>query len=187
MTEISMEVDGLDGTVAKMEQTAGDLTGDPMKTAMRKATLIVTRDARKNAPVDRGPLRASITPEVVVRHKTVEGIVGTNKVYGPAQELGTRPFTPPWTPIFEWAMRKMKGDRRAAGALTVGVRAAIAARGIKAKRFLQNAVETNAEKIMSLQAGWRRIGKLPGITSYICHFKTNWRGAQFIKIDAYVN
>lgn len=150
MTSISMETRGLDETRAKMEQTASDLTGDPMKGAMAKSTLLVTRDARKNAPVDRGPLRASITPEVVVRHQVVEGIVGSNKVYAPAQELGTRPFTPPWTPIFEWALRKLGGDRRAAGALTVGVRAAIAARGIKAKRFLQNAVETNAEKIMNL-------------------------------------
>jgi HK97 gp10 family phage protein len=146
----SAEVNGLEEARAKMEQTAGDLTGDPMKTAMRKATLLVMRDARKDAPVDRGPLRASITPEVAVRDKTVEGIVGSNKVYAPFQELGTPPFTPPWTPIFEWAMRKLKGDRRAAGALTVGVRAAIRARGIKAKRFLQGAVEKNAEKIMNL-------------------------------------
>jgi len=145
-----MEVRGLDATRAKMGQVATDLTGDPMQTAMHKATLIVQRDAMKNAPVDRGPLRASITPQVAVRHNTVEGIVGSNKVYGPAQELGTRPFTPPWTPIFEWALRKLKGDRKAAGGLTVAVRAAIRARGIKAKRFLQRAVEDNAEKIMNL-------------------------------------
>jgi hypothetical protein len=147
---LSAEISGFEEVEEKLDQTANDLTGDPMVIGMRKATLIVTRDARKNAPVDRGPLRASITPQVITEAKRVQGIVGSNKIYAPFQELGTKPFTPPWTPIFEWAKRKLKGDAKAAAALTVAVRATIAARGIKAKRFLQDALDDNAQKIYDL-------------------------------------
>ncbi len=114
---------------------------------MGRATLVVTRSARKNAPIDRGPLRASIVPQVVTRDRTVQGVVGSNLVYAPFQELGTRPFTPPWKPLFEWALRKVRGDRKAAGALAAGARMAIRARGIRAKRFLQRALEGNARRI----------------------------------------
>jgi len=121
-----------------------------MAAAMGKATLIVTGAARKAAPVDRGPLRASIVPSVVTRDNVVRGIVGSNLVYAPYQELGTRPFTPPWKPLFEWAMRVTKGNRKAAGALAAGARMAIRARGIRAKRFLQNALTDNARRIYQI-------------------------------------
>jgi hypothetical protein len=40
-----------------------DLHGEPMLQGMRNATLLVTRDAKRFAPVDTGRLRASITPD----------------------------------------------------------------------------------------------------------------------------
>lgn len=118
-----------------------------MGSAMARATLVVTRSARKGAPVDRGPLRASIVPEVVFRDKLVRGIVGSNRVYAPYQELGTRPFWPPWKPLYEWARRKLKGDVKGARALAAGARLAISRRGIRAKKFLQNALVENAQRI----------------------------------------
>jgi len=147
MTEIDGKIRGLDPFNAKVEQVQRDVSGSPMAAAMGQATLIVTRAARKNAPVDRGPLRASIVPEVVTRDKVVTGIVGSNREYAPYMELGTRPFWPPWRPLYEWAVRKMRGDRKAAGALAAGARLAIAARGIKAKRYLQRAIEDNSARI----------------------------------------
>lgn len=147
MTELDAKVTGYDEFKKKVEQLERDMTGSPMRQAMGKAALVVTRSARKDAPVDRGPLRASIVPEVVVRDKIVTGIVGSNREYAPFMELGTRPFWPPWKPLYEWALRKVKGDRKAAGALAAGARMAIAARGIKAKRFLQRAIEDNSARI----------------------------------------
>lgn len=132
---------------AKMEQVAKDMQGSPFRGGMARATLLVQRDAKRNAPVDRGPLRASITPEVVTTATVVEGIVGSNVKYAPHQELGTRPFWPPWRPIYEWALRKVKGAKQAAGALAHRARISIATRGIQAKRFLQRALEDNAEKV----------------------------------------
>ena len=153
---IEMDVKGMKEVQAKMTQVVGDMRGNLMYGAMSKATLLVQRDARKNAPVDRGPLRASITPEVVVRSNVIQGIEGSNVKYAPYQELGTRPFTPPWTPIFRWAQRKVGGGKQAAGALASAVRASIRIRGIKAKRYLQRALEDNADRI------YRILGKTVG-------------------------
>lgn len=150
MTEIDVKISGLDEFYEKLDQISEDITGRPMGAAMAKATLVVTRAARISAPVDRGPLRASIVPQVVVRDPVVRGVVGSNVAYAPYQELGTRRFNPPWKPIFEWAMRKTKGDRKAAGALAFVARRSIRARGIKPKRFLQNAVIENARRIYKI-------------------------------------
>lgn len=149
MVDISADVEGLDETAEKLVQVSRDLTGGPMVSGMRKATLLVSGQAKKLAPVDRGPLRASITPEVAVRDKVVQGIIGSNKIYAPYQELGTRPFWPPWQPIFDWARRKV-GSLKAAGALTVAVRRTIARRGIRAKRFLQRALEEKADQVFRI-------------------------------------
>jgi len=150
MTEIETRIDGLDEFNKKVEQIQRDISGSPMRAAMAQATLLVARTARMEAPVDRGPLRASITPDVVVRDRVVQGVVGSNLEYAPYQELGTRPFWPPWKPLYEWALRVVRGDKEAAGALAAGARMAIAARGIRAKRFLQRARETNARRIYQI-------------------------------------
>lgn len=148
--DIDAKFSGLKEFYAKLDQITRDISGQPMGSAMGKATLLVARSARKAAPVDRGPLRASIVPQVVIRDKVVRGVVGSNREYAPFQELGTRPFWPPWKPLFEWAMRKTKGDRKAAGALAAAARMSIAARGIKAKKFLQNALVDNARRIYKI-------------------------------------
>lgn len=150
---IEADIGGLPQLEAKMEQVSRDMTGDPMKAAMGKATLVVLRPARQNAPVDRGILRASITPEVVVRDKVVTGIVGSNKTWALFQELGTRPFWPPWQPLYEWALRKTKGNRARAGALATGARIAISRRGIKAKRYLERALNDSADRIFQILGG----------------------------------
>ena len=76
------------------------LGGQPMVDAMRKATLVVTADARRRVPVVTGRLRASIVPEVEVHGHSVEGIVGSKVAYAPHVEArlvarairkGTRP------------------------------------------------------------------------------------------------
>ena len=50
--------------------------------AMKEAVLIVEADAKRNAPVDTGRLRASITNEVrKITRDVIEGRVGTNVEY----------------------------------------------------------------------------------------------------------
>jgi len=117
MTDVSVEVEGLEEAQAKAEQVARDLRGPPFLQGMRDATLIVTRDAKVNAPVDTGRLRASITPEVRPHGPTVQGVVGSNVTYAPYQELG-------WT--------TPSGTK------------------VPGRRYLQRALEDNAEKIFKL-------------------------------------
>jgi hypothetical protein len=88
MTVNRVEIQGLEEVQAKMEQVVSDIRGSPFLQGMRDATLLVTRAAKINAPVDTGRLRASITPEVRPHGPTVQGVVGSNVTYAPYQELG---------------------------------------------------------------------------------------------------
>ena len=87
---IDIEVKGLRELQRKTDQMVSDLHGTPILNAMRDSTLLVTRKARINAPVDTGRLRASILPEVRAAQNEVLGVVGSNVIYAPYQELGTR-------------------------------------------------------------------------------------------------
>lgn len=90
--DIKAEIKGLKEAQRKAEQVLRDMHGQPMVTAMRRATLIVQRDAMKNAPVDTGRLKSSITPDIQTRGIEVIGVVGSNVEYAPFQEFG---FWPP--------------------------------------------------------------------------------------------
>jgi len=151
MSEVKITTKGLREVQRKMEIVAKDLRGDegsPLVAAVAKSTLAVERVAKKKAPRDRGRLRASITPEIrTLAPKTIQGVVGSNLKYAPYQELGTRPFWAKWGPLFRWAMRKEKGNVQAAGLLAGKARKAIRIAGVKAKRFLQGALEDRREQI----------------------------------------
>ena len=151
MSDVKITKKGLRETQRKMDQVVKDLRGEgqsPLVDGVARSTLAVERVAKKKAPRDRGRLRASITPEVrSLAPKTIRGVVGSNLKYAPYQELGTKPFWPPWAPLFEWARRKTRGNLQAAGALATAARKAIARRGIKAIRYLQGALEDREEQI----------------------------------------
>lgn len=90
--DIRVEIKGIKEAQQKAEQMLRDMHGQPMVEAMRRATLIVQRDAKRFAPVDTGRLRASITPDIQMRGIEVLGIVGSNVEYAPFQELGFGTF-----------------------------------------------------------------------------------------------
>jgi len=142
---------GLRETQKKMEQVVRDLQGSgdsPIIEAVAKATLAVERKAKQLAPRDRGRLRASITPEVrTLAPKTVQGVVGSNLKYAPYQEVGTRPFEAAKGALWKWALRKTKRNIAAAGLLYGTARKAIRIAGIKAKRYLQGAIEDRTDQI----------------------------------------
>lgn len=86
----SADVEGLRELQRELIRIARALAGGPVVQAVKKATLIVLRQARINAPVDTGRLRASIVPVITVVGREVMGVVGSNVVYAPFQEFGTR-------------------------------------------------------------------------------------------------
>ena len=90
MTVIDVEVKGLIELQRKTERMVADIHGAPILNAMRDSTLLVQRGARINAPVDTGRLRASITPEIRQSGNDILGVVGSNVLYAPYQEFGTR-------------------------------------------------------------------------------------------------
>lgn len=142
MSELRLELKGLREEQARMTQIVADLHGEPMLQGMRNATLLVTRDAKINAPVDTGRLRASITPEVRVSGPTtVQGIVGSNVMYAPFVELGTKPHFPPVGALAVWARRH--------GTTAFLVARAISRRGTKAVKYLERAITENRERIVS--------------------------------------
>lgn len=147
---IDIAVKGLIETQRNLEQAAADLHGEPMLKAMREATLLVERDAKRLAPVDRGGLRQSISSEVRVESvnghaDSVTGVVGSNKTYAAAVELGSKPHFPPISAIEAWA------ERRGLNAFLVA--RAISRRGTLPRRFLQGAFEKNKPLIL------RKIGE----------------------------
>ena len=78
---------------------------DKLGKGMAKACLIVERQAKENVSksgsshpqVVTGRLRSSITSQVITEKDVIYGAVGTNVVYGPFLEFGTRNMPPyPW-------------------------------------------------------------------------------------------
>ena len=62
--------------------------GENLEAAMEEISLRIMADARRNAPVDTGRLRASIEQAVErVTEHTIRAIVGSNVEYAPYQEV----------------------------------------------------------------------------------------------------
>ena len=131
--QISIDVKGMKELQRKNEQMVRDLRGEPMLNAMRKCTLMVQRDAKINAPVKTGRLRASITPEVRVEGKAdVIGVVGSNVDYALVQEIGSGKYAE--APFF----------------VVVNEAGISADRDIQGKHYLGKAYETNAVRIQEI-------------------------------------
>lgn len=142
---VDISVRGLVETQRALTKIAENLHGRPMLDGMRSATLLVERDAKRNAPVDVGDLRRSITSEVRVEGlggQTVKGVVGSNKVHAAAMEVGTRPHWPPPGVLDAWARRH--------GVNPYLVARAISRRGTRPRRYLQRAFEDNKPRIVRI-------------------------------------
>lgn len=147
--ELRLEIKGMKETQKKMEQVVRDMHGEPFLDGMRKATLLVQRDAKILSPVDSGRLRSSIVPEVRTEGKQVMGVVGSNVVYAPYMEVGTGIFAgnsryfPPPAALELWASRH--GTTGYAVALAI-----FKAGGLKPREFLRKALLQNHDRIVDL-------------------------------------
>lgn len=142
---LSADIKGLVELQAKYAQVITDLHGEPMLGGMRKAALLVATDAKKLAPVDTGRLRSSLTPEIRAQGQDVIGVVGSNVLYAPYMETGTKPHFPPPAALEVWARRHHTN--------AYAVARAIARRGTKPRRYLQTAFEQNQDAIQRLIGG----------------------------------
>lgn len=142
MIDLSAQIQGWVEAQAKMDQVVRDIRGEEMQQSYRAAALLVSNDAKRLAPVDRGGLRASITPDVRQDGNVTMGIVGSNLVNAPYMETGTRPFWPPLAALQVWARRH--------GTSAYVVARAIARRGIQGRRYLQRAFDNNKSEVMRI-------------------------------------
>lgn len=88
---VDIDKNDLGEVEATLELEAKETTSQAER-IIAKHALLITRDAKRNAPVDTGRLRASIIPEIDDLEATVEAggseIVGTNVDYAAVQEFG---------------------------------------------------------------------------------------------------
>ena len=146
MADVDMDIRGLVELRRKTKQVAEDVHGAPIVRAVRESALLVERDAKIAAPVDRGRLRNSITSEIRASKHLAIGVVGSNVRYAPYMEFGTGTFVgkaphyPPMAAIRTWASRK--------GLNAFLVARAIGAKGgLEPRLFLTGAFEKNEARI----------------------------------------
>ncbi|MEG2740558.1 HK97 gp10 family phage protein [Clostridium sp.] len=106
-----------------------------------KACLLVEREAKKNCPIDQGPLRAAMTHDVNIVFDEVIGRIGNTMEYAPYAHQGTGIYAKdgngrktPWK-------YKAEGGKYAGWHITVGQ---------KPQPFLENAKISNMAKIQML-------------------------------------
>lgn len=136
-----------------MESVIGGLKGRPLLDGFREATMLVVTGAKRNAPVDTGRLRSSITGEVRFKNgllgKDVEGVAGTNVDYAPYMEFGTGTFVgraphyPPPGAIALWSRRH--GLNPYVVALSIYRKG-----GLQGRHFLQKAFDDNKTRIVDI-------------------------------------
>lgn len=134
------EFHGLNEAIDNLNRIDHELTH--MTGAMQQSTLVVTRSAKQNAPVDTGVTRASITPSVESRGNETVGVVGSNLMSALVMEVGARPHWPPLAALEVWARRH--------GTTAFLVARAIARRGIKPRRYLRKALDDNTARIIGI-------------------------------------
>lgn len=134
-----LELDGLIKAQEYLDEVAIELHGAPMVSAMRQASMLVSNEAKRLVPVDTGYLRASITPEVRTEQNELIGAIGSNVLYAPYVETGTRPHWPPKGALAVWARRH--------GWKEGSIRYIIGTRGTQAHPYLVPAIQGNAATI----------------------------------------
>jgi len=115
----------------------------PIDGFLRKAGFTVEGRAKKRAPVDTGRYRSSIKTEV----QELRSIIGSNLVYAPFIEFGTRPHWPPLSALQPWA-RRHGFPRGRTGAFLVA--RAIARRGTKAQKVMTTSLKDSLGDIERL-------------------------------------
>ena len=106
-----------------------------------KACLLVEREAKKNCPIDQGPLRAAMTHDVNIVFGEVIGRIGNTMEYAPYVHQGTGIYAK------DGNGRKTPWKYKAEGGKYAGWHTT---KGQKPQPFLENAKISNMAKIQML-------------------------------------
>lgn len=117
--------------------------------AMRDTAIVIQSLAKRNAPVWRGLLRASIVQTVTVEGDRIVGTVGSALPYAKVLEFGR---TQGWRPNIDqlklWARRRLK-DEHAGYGVAEGIRK----RGFRAQPYLTPALEEAGPRTQLIFSG----------------------------------
>ncbi len=120
-------------------------------TGVRRAVVLAAgrgvEVVRDNEPVDLANMRKATEVWPGERPSEVARIV-VDAPYAAAQEVGTRPFTPPIAPLVAWASRHGAADNDEAWAMAYGIQKAIATRGIRATWFASKSMPVLVDLIV---------------------------------------
>lgn len=108
----SARLEGAERLRAKFRRMQ-DGTRDETRRETKRALVNIEAGAKRRAPVDRGPLRNSLTHETDT--DGLGGQAGTNSEYARPVEFGSRPHMPPVQPLIDWARRQGFADPESAG------------------------------------------------------------------------
>lgn len=87
---VSVEIQGLSAAIVKFVAARAALSGDGLREAVAMGGLIIERDAKINAPVATGLLRASIDEVVEGGGTFAQATIEPHTEYAGYQEVGTK-------------------------------------------------------------------------------------------------
>lgn len=128
-----------------------------LKEATRNGLLKSIPDLVEKSPVDTGLYASSW--QFTETEKTM--ILGNSAPHAAVIEYGARPFTPPITPLLQWAKRVLGDPSQPPDyspevrSLAYGVRDKIRREGMKPRRVLQNAFP---DIIQNIKEEWEKLG-----------------------------
>lgn len=130
---------GLSDVLLSLAGSEKKLEPAGLEKPMEKAIKLVTTELQTRVPVDTGNLKNSFESEVVKRGREVQGISGTPVTYAPVVNDGAGPFRPPVAAVQGWA------DRH--GVSAGAVVAAVARRGLPARRYIEDTIDATQEEV----------------------------------------
>lgn len=140
--------------MAEAFSRAGEVAVRELSNALERTASIVEKKAKEYSPINYGNLRGSIHTEgPTAAANNIQVIVGTNTIYAPYMEYGTRPHFPPVRALQNWARHKL-GDER----LAFPVARAISRRGLQGRLYFRRARdESQAELDRNLKTALTNI------------------------------
>lgn len=102
----------VDTDQAKALMDGGKTLPGVLKAGLYRAGAVLQKEIKDRTPVDTGGLKASERLHVTVNAVKAEASVTSNKLYGPAVELGTKGprKPPPASALMPWARRNLQAS-----------------------------------------------------------------------------
>lgn len=116
-----------------------------MYAAALRGVAVVQEEITKVDAVNVGTLRQSVSAS---RKANGESQLEVSAPHAKFVEFGTRPHFPPFAPIFEWAVRKLRLSEKDAKRVARAIQMKIAKDGTKPRRFMQRSMRRIARDIL---------------------------------------